>query len=1289
MCCLSLVIKHETVCRNINGSTRYYVCFSSRYPNPPKTARKWAKEGAAAPDQLVEGFVPDQPETMGLCTHERGECPFHLHYHKRAGDGKWRLVQVDSLNTVSRTCSEHAWAHICGNTQFLLFYAKNWLGKNNLTVNRSNLESCWERIFAEGLDPLHRRSVLRANNELLGMSVASTLVSDQQLEDYIRNLNKANQYGVLLYSNGIMVVPDVFNPGEPLRFRLCPDSVLHFPDDPSLRYYWESCDVVEQDPVELHDDQSSKLFVSMTFEAVSAAVGAFQYSLPVICLDACTTYCVNRKTVLLSACFGTTNNRILPMCFGTASGESNEAWFFFLKNLRQVLKIFCANYSDWSSIVFMSDRHTGIINGIYTLFPEAKHVYCAEHIWRNLNCKGTKRVSFFDVVDAVSEQDYKNSLDQFLKSVDTPEPGRKTNRPRNANEGGPHAPTNAHGREQVPSSAASNGSKTAKSRRVLKILSAVAIKHWVRFAVKNAGIRRYSVRTNNWAESLNNALKEVREGPVLHVLHKAFLYASKKLRRCQKDAEKMRADRRSTITTHAADKLKTNKLIAMKTVIVDSSENEWTVQELSKTYTVTRSGDMLFSCTCLRYFDEGIPCQHILKVAESLKLASSEAMVSRLFSKDVFIRTFLNCQAYYPPGIESYSRNLNVDVIIESFGPGRRRVVRYLSVGEPPNHGHTSKAPYRPVPPFAEGSMLSEGTSSVNSVNAASTESIAAQAQVAPHSSGQDVEVLSSQPNHHPAESILDSSALRQIWKEPISQQLHQHLPSGRRPLEQLQNVLQRRASQQEESAIPPLSLPSPQQAEKQRQQQVLWLKRQIEQYQLQLQQLEQPEQPEQIEQPEQQEQQLLPPNQEHRQELLLPLNTPSDTDSLCSAAVDHNSLSTAVEDGEEEMNSATRQRDDTEERQDRLPDTTMTGSASPGADDTTQSFAIPNYHIVIAGPNSLRLKSMLMAEKRAREQDGCCMQPPKKQQKVKSDQKKYAVLLKHDEFTYLQWELLYRSEYCLEFDAASLEPNKKPSRRYPALVPLVCKVPLRDIPDWNKAATRTIDVTEKVGRGQIEIAEDLVSKFLARVHAFTAVGLQAEAFAYSFGDEGTIKYLVLLPQEATPCSVESKPLKSRKHEPDDLTVADVQQRLQRFGPAEREGCFIQSCWLLTHPRSTVFLTEKEIYKLYLRTKAATNKQMFAIVLSPRNEGLKAICLRLTKTGFNSIDKAVKRAQKQRKDPEKEVLECMPSFPPGLLCQIPFTVACITCDVLDLRGDEVIAQLKRFIDDRSADKNWA
>ena len=96
--------------------------------------------------------------------------------------------------------------------------------------------------------------------------------------------------------------------------------LLPFPE--FFETYWEVLPLIEET-----SDEGKR--VNMTFQAVAAAVRAFQYSFPVISLDACTIKCPHTCAELFTATFETTDGHLLTMCFGTAASENKESWSFF------------------------------------------------------------------------------------------------------------------------------------------------------------------------------------------------------------------------------------------------------------------------------------------------------------------------------------------------------------------------------------------------------------------------------------------------------------------------------------------------------------------------------------------------------------------------------------------------------------------------------------------------------------------------------------------------------------------------------------------------------------------------------------------------------------------------------------------------------------------------------------------------------------------------------------------------------------------------------------------------
>ena len=118
-------------------------------------------------------------------------------------------------------------------------------------------------------------------------------------------------------------------------------------------------------------------------------------------------------------------------------------------------------------------------------------------------------------------------------------------------------------------------------------------------------------------------------------------------------------------------------------------------------------------------------------------------------------------------------------------------------------------------------------------------------------------------------------------------------------------------------------------------------------------------------------------------------------------------------------------------------------------------------------------------------------------------------------------------------------------------------------------------------------------------------------------------------------------------------------------------------------------MSPTDIIQLFMLNQQYPN--LFAVVLSPREEGLKALCVRLTKAGRNKVrdyflmegdsplDRAIEHVRQRISDSAEE-----------FYCQIPFILSEEeSCQVVDLRDEhEVIGQLRHFIISGNADDCW-
>ncbi|CAA7034367.1 unnamed protein product [Microthlaspi erraticum] len=129
------------------------------------------------------------------------------------------------------------------------------------------------------------------------------------------------------------------------------------------------------------------------FIAYGAFVAGFQHMRKVIVIDG-TSMKGRYGGVLLSACTQDGNFQIFPLAFAIVDSENNNAWQWFLEKLNTFVP-------DSPELVFVSDRHQSIYNGLERVFPLAHHDVCVVHLWRNIR-SGYKPRHVANLVSAVA-----------------------------------------------------------------------------------------------------------------------------------------------------------------------------------------------------------------------------------------------------------------------------------------------------------------------------------------------------------------------------------------------------------------------------------------------------------------------------------------------------------------------------------------------------------------------------------------------------------------------------------------------------------------------------------------------------------------------------------------------------------------------------------------------------------------------------------------------------------------------------------------------------------------------
>ena len=100
-------------------------------------------------------------------------------------------------------------------------------------------------------------------------------------------------------------------------------------------------------------------------------------------------------------------------------------------------------------------------------------------------------------------------------------------------------------------------------------------------------------------------------------------------------------------------------------------------------YTVDISDEANVKCTCSRYFDEGVPCQHIISVYRRInKLDQIPDMIDRLYDRERLSLAFPAEVPFMPVDREEYSLNPRVTLQEVRQKRGAPQKLRFASTGE-------------------------------------------------------------------------------------------------------------------------------------------------------------------------------------------------------------------------------------------------------------------------------------------------------------------------------------------------------------------------------------------------------------------------------------------------------------------------------------------------------------------------------------------------------------------------------------------------------------------------------
>ncbi|KAG5556876.1 hypothetical protein RHGRI_007205 [Rhododendron griersonianum] len=377
--------------------------------------------------------------------------------------------------------------------------------------------------------------------------------------------------------------------------------------------------------LERHDsDHFKRMFLGF-----AACKYGFTFCRPILFVDG-TFLKSTHNGCLLSACAKDGNQGLYPLCLAVVDSENYDNWYWFMEQLKDFLE-------DGRVLVFVSDRHDGLLQAVKQIFPSSPHSHCLVHLKENLkkhfggldNSKKKYLVNLFNLCA------YAPTVREFEKLL--------------------------------------NKLKKEGGVKVAAFLDTLDNQHWYHAYFPG---KRYGELSSNLVECFNNWIKKERSLPITLLFDKIRL----------KIMEQMSARRSASMK--------------WKGVICPIMEKKFKgLFNVSKTWAISRSSDDLYevwcdpsvsvnissrSCSCGEWQINSFPCAHAFC---ALKRGGKNLndYVDHYYSVDAFHNTYSKSINPVPTIWKDVSVGSDANVLLPPLcnkrPPGRPRTERIPSTG--------------------------------------------------------------------------------------------------------------------------------------------------------------------------------------------------------------------------------------------------------------------------------------------------------------------------------------------------------------------------------------------------------------------------------------------------------------------------------------------------------------------------------------------------------------------------------------------------------------------------------
>ncbi|XP_073136887.1 uncharacterized protein [Henckelia pumila] len=279
------------------------------------------------------------------------------------------------------------------------------------------------------------------------------------------------------------------------------------------------------------------------------------------------------KGSLLVAVAKDANDDLFTLAYAVVDAENDSNWDWFFYRLKEVLA--SQGIIFFHGFTFFSDRHSGLIKAIHSMFPGSHHAYCLRHI-----------------------------VDNFVKLVLRKYPFRNKRHWSSVLKKAAYAPSRHEFDEHI-------NQITESMPLAIEFIVNSSPENWANALFLG---KRWGIINNNMAESWNNWVKAGRYLPIVSLVDHIRIQIMTMMHQRRESSLKMVQElspRKEKDVSLACSKSRTLK-------VHRSSGSRFEVVDMDKTFAIDLN---LLSCSCRAWQIYGLPCKHACACIESKSLS--------------------------------------------------------------------------------------------------------------------------------------------------------------------------------------------------------------------------------------------------------------------------------------------------------------------------------------------------------------------------------------------------------------------------------------------------------------------------------------------------------------------------------------------------------------------------------------------------------------------------------------------------------------------------------------------